>query len=62
MFDKLFELAKKRNIEALELYVYDIVDVNKTFEERLEIINNFAKELNLSFSPEKEWNEGDPFP
>ena len=23
MFDKLFELAKKRNIESLELYVYE---------------------------------------
>jgi hypothetical protein len=45
--------------EPLELYVYDIVDVNKTFEERLKIINDFAKELNLSFIPEREWNEHD---
>ena len=45
--------------DPLELYVYDIVDVNKTFEERLNIIDKFAKDLNLSFNPERSWNEED---
>lgn len=44
--------------EPLELYVYDIVDVNKTFEERLQVINSFKEALNLSFNPEREWEEG----
>lgn len=43
----------------LELYVYDIVDINKTFEERLKVIEEFKFELNLSFNPLKEWNSGD---
>ena len=45
--------------EPLELYVYDIVDVNKTFEERLNIIDKFAEDLNLSFNPERSWNDDD---
>lgn len=43
--------------DPLELYVYDIVDVNKTFEERLKIIQDFQDNLNLSFNPEREWEE-----
>lgn len=45
--------------DPLELYVYDIVDVNKTFEERLDIIDKFAEDLNLSFDPERNWNKDD---
>ena len=45
--------------DPLELYVYDIVDVNKIFKERLEAINEFAEELNLSFNPERDWDEDD---
>lgn len=45
--------------DPLELYVYDIVDVNKTFEERLNIIDKFAKDLNLSFEPERSWKKDD---
>lgn len=45
--------------EPLELYVYDIVDVNKTFEQRLSVIDKFAEDLNLSFEPERTWNEDD---
>lgn len=45
--------------EPLELYVYDIVDVNKTFEERLQILNRIQQDLNLSFIPEREWNENE---
>ena len=45
--------------DPLELYVYDVVDVNKTFEERLNVIDKFAEDLNLSFEPERSWNEED---
>lgn len=45
--------------DPLELYVYDIVDVNKTFGERLNIINKFSEDLNLLFEPERSWNEDD---
>lgn len=45
--------------EPLELYVYDIVDVNKTFEERLQILNRIQQDLNLSFIPERDWDEND---
>lgn len=45
--------------EPLELYVYDIVDVNKTFEERLNLLDEFSQTLNLSFNPERNWNEGE---
>ena len=45
--------------DPLELYVYDIVDVDKTFEQRLTIIDKFAEDLNLSFDPEKSWKKDD---
>lgn len=45
--------------EPLELYVYDIVDVNKTFEERLQVLNRIQQDLDLSFEPEREWEEDD---
>ena len=45
--------------EPLELYVYDIVDVNKTFEERLNLLDEFSQALDLSFDPERNWNEGE---
>lgn len=40
----------------LEFYLYDIVDLKKAFPDRLKIIKEFKNELNLSFSPEREWN------
>ena len=45
--------------EPLELYIYDIVDVNKTFKERLQILNRIQQDLNLSFIPERDWDEND---
>ena len=45
--------------EPLELYVYDVVDVNKTFEERLQVLNRIQQDLDLSFEPEREWEEDD---
>ena len=43
--------------DFLQFYWYDILDINKTFEERLNLMNNIKKELNLSFDPLKEWKE-----
>lgn len=44
--------------DPLELYVYDVVDVDKTFEERLKVLNELSKELDiLIFDPEKEYEE-----
>ena len=45
--------------EPLELYVYDIVDVTKTFEQRLTILDTIEKDLNLGFDPERDWNDND---
>lgn len=39
----------------LEYYVYDIMDSNKTFEERLEILDDMAYDLKLGFEPERIW-------
>lgn len=41
--------------DKLQYYIYDIVDTNKTFEERLEIIEDLAEELELGFDPNKEF-------
>ena len=45
--------------EPLELYVYDIVDVNKKFEQRLTILDKLESDLNLGFDPERSWDEDD---
>ena len=43
----------------LEYYIYDIMIDNKTFEERLVILNDIQKELNLSFDPNRIWEDED---
>lgn len=43
----------------LEYYIYDIMDADKTFEERLKILNSIQKELNLDFNPERIWQSGE---
>ena len=54
-------IEKISQTESLELYWYDIYDTensNLIFEERWELMQNFAKELELpEFDPEKEWND-----
>lgn len=45
--------------EWLEYYIYDIMDSEKTFEERLEILNHIKEDLHLGFNPEQEWEKGD---
>ena len=45
--------------EPLEFYMYDVVDLDKTFKERLEVINYISDTLNLNFNPTKDWEEDD---
>lgn len=51
---------EKEQSPILEYYIYDIMDENKTFEERLNILNEIKDELNLDFQPEREWTEENP--
>lgn len=41
----------------VQYYIYDIVDVNKTFEERYKIIQSIKDELQLGFDPNKEFKD-----
>ena len=41
----------------VQYYVYDIVDINKTFEERYKIIQSIKDELQLGFDPNKEFKD-----
>lgn len=46
--------------KELQFYWYDIVETDKSFVERLELINTYAEELQLlSFDPERENNDED---
>jgi DNA ligase-1 len=44
---------------VLQFYWYDIVDLEATAEERINRINQLASEYNLSFDPERIFNEGE---
>ena len=41
----------------LQYYIYDIVNTEKTFEERYKILQEIQKELNLGFDPEKTFGD-----
>lgn len=43
----------------LEFYIFDIMIADMKFSNRLEIIKQVQKELNLGFEPNREWNEGE---
>jgi hypothetical protein len=45
--------------EPLEFYMYDIVDVDLSFVERLKKLIQIKKLLRLTFDPERDWNDGD---
>lgn len=45
--------------DELQYYIYDVVDTNKTFEERLEILDHIKDELQLDFEPNKTFENGD---
>lgn len=45
--------------DELQYYIYDVVDTNKTFKERLEILDHIKDELQLDFDPNKTFEDGD---
>lgn len=47
------------SMNQLEFYMYDIADLKKPFVARYNTILNIQKILNLSFNPEREWDESD---
>lgn len=45
--------------DFLQFYWYDIVDVEKTFEERLSLMNIIKDKYNFQFNPTKEWSDNE---
>lgn len=43
----------------LEYYIYDIMDDTKTFEERLEVLEDISYDLALAFDPNRDWSDGE---
>lgn len=43
----------------LEYYIYDVMDGSKTFEERLDVLDEITEELHLGFEPNRQWEKGD---
>lgn len=43
--------------EVLQFYWYDVVDINSTFDERWALMNDIKDQYNLSFDPEKEFDD-----
>lgn len=43
--------------EVLQFYWYDIVDTNSTFDERWALMNDIKDQYDLSFDPEKEFDD-----
>jgi ATP-dependent DNA ligase len=43
----------------LEYYIYDVMIPDTPFEDRLKCLNDITELLNLSFNPEREWEEGE---
>lgn len=43
----------------LEFYIYDVVRTDLTFSERLEELGYIKEYLNLSFDPNRDWEEGE---
>lgn len=46
-------------IPELEFYLYDIVDPSKKFTERLKLLQQIEKDLDLYFLPDRKWNDDD---
>lgn len=51
--------VKATDYSVLQFYLYDIVDLQLPFEKRLERINELAKDLNLTFEPERTFNDNE---
>lgn len=45
--------------EILQFYWYDIVDTNATFDERWSLMQDIKDQLNLTFDPEREFQDGE---
>lgn len=45
--------------DELQYYIYDIVDLEKTFEERLEVLDHIKEELQLDFDPNRTFSDGE---
>lgn len=45
----------------LQYYIYDVVDLDKTFEERYKTLQTIKTELNLGFDPNKVFTDGELF-
>lgn len=50
---------EKGTSDWLEYYIYDIVDTERTFEERLRVLAAIKHELGLGFNPERQWEDGE---
>lgn len=50
---------EKASTDWLEYYIYDIMIPGIVFEERLKILEQIKEELNLSFDPNREWDENE---
>lgn len=51
--------VNETDYSVLQFYLYDIVDCNKSFEERKAFIDKIAEQYNLDFNPEREWKPGE---
>lgn len=47
------------DMDWLQYYIYDIVDTNLIFEDRLKWLDIVKQELHIGFEPEKDFNEGE---
>ena len=48
-----------KDLEILQFYWYDIVDINATAEERINRINSISKEYNINWNPERIFEYGE---
>ena len=50
---------KAVDYEILQFYWYDILDTNSSFEDRLSKMKRISEQYNITFNPEREFNEGE---
>lgn len=48
---------KAVDYEVLQFYWYDILDINSSFEDRLSKMKHIAEQYNITFNPEREFND-----
>lgn len=52
-------VRREEQSPELEYYIYDLMDGDLAFKDRLVVLNQIKEELALDFQPEKVWNEND---